>query len=319
MIVLQDQDLFIRVDPAHGAEVLDLVDLASGRQLLARTPWSTAPPPGGDLDEDTWIASYRGGWQLLTPNAGNVCEVDGTRHGFHGRASADPWEVEACSPTSATLTWEGHGLAVRRTLTLEDGALRLDTELRGARDVPVPLIAVEHVAVGVELLDPQTELSLPSARAYELDETGGPARPPADATAWPEIRLLDGGVERGDLLTLRTPRCRMIALAELAHGWAAVRNPRDGQGLALSWDATWFPHMWLWHETRTIGDVWREMTELLVVEPSTVPHHMGLAAAIESGDARWLAPGETARTWIVVRPFRTDTPVREVTADARVR
>jgi hypothetical protein len=319
VIALQDDALVVRIDPRHGAELLELVDAATGRQLLARTPWSSAPAQGGELDEDAWVASWRGGWQVLLPNAGNACTVGGEPHGFHGRASVDTWTVRDGASDRASLGWTGHDLDVRRTIALCDGAVRIDTELACSGDAPVPLVMVEHLAVGVELLDPETEITLPSALAYELGDDGGPAVPPARATTWPELRLRDGTVERADHLTLDPPRSRMAALHGLAAGWAALRNPATGQGLALAWDVDWYAHMWLWHEARTLGDRWREITEVLILEPATVPHHAGLETAIRSGHVRWLAPGDLARTWIVARPFSSSAPVREVTTAARAR
>lgn len=318
MIALHDEALFVRIDPAHGGEALDLVDLASGRQLLAHTPWSSELPQGGDLDEDAWTAAYRGGWQFAFPSTGNPSVVDGDAHGFHGRASNDPWDVLAAAPTSATLAWAGHGLRAQRTWTLDGGALRVETTLTGVAERPAPYVMLEHLAVGVELLDPVAELTLPAAPAFELDETFTGAEPPAGATAWPEVRLLDGGAERGDRLTLSEPRSRLTALHALPAGRAAVRNARTGQGLALAWDRAAFPHMWTWHEARTLGGQWRDATELLIIEPSTVPHHAGLAAAVASGHARRLARGETATAAVVVRPFTAAAPVRAIGDDARV-
>ena len=77
MIVLRSDELLVRVDPSHGGEILDLVDLRTGRQLLGRPPFGSVPPAVGDLDEETWTASYRGGWQVLFPNAGSPCTVNG--------------------------------------------------------------------------------------------------------------------------------------------------------------------------------------------------------------------------------------------------
>ena len=107
MLVLCSDDLLVRVDPTHGGEILDLVDLATGRQLLGRPPFSSAEPLGGDLTEDVWTERYRGGWQLVTPNAGNPCEVAGERHGFHGCASNDRWQVLETSAARAVLRWDG--------------------------------------------------------------------------------------------------------------------------------------------------------------------------------------------------------------------
>jgi hypothetical protein len=86
VIVLQAGNLLVRVDPAHGGEILDLVDTRSGAQYLGRPPFASLPPQAGELDEDTWTDRYRGGWQTVAPNAGNACAVGGVDHGFHGAA-----------------------------------------------------------------------------------------------------------------------------------------------------------------------------------------------------------------------------------------
>ena len=62
MIVLRSARLIARLDPAHGGEILDLIDLSSGRQLLGRPPFASSLPIDGDIDEEGWTARYRGGW-----------------------------------------------------------------------------------------------------------------------------------------------------------------------------------------------------------------------------------------------------------------
>ena len=292
MIVLRSPELLVRIDPGHGGEILDLVHLETGRQLLGRPPFATEPPVPGDLDEPVWTASYRGGWQLVTPNAGNVCEVGGARHGFHGRASNDPWTVREASPNAATLTWDGHGLRVVRRLEVQADVLTVSTSFEALAD-RVPLVAVEHLSVGLELLDPEVEIRLPGGTAYELSEAEGPPTAPAAATAWPSVLLLDGSTERADRWTLTRERSRYLVVADLPESRAAVRNARTGMSLELAWNADWLRHLWIWHEVRTYGGPWRRQAEILVVEPASVPHGLGLAEAIALGQARWLEPGES--------------------------
>jgi hypothetical protein len=57
------------------------------------------------------------------------------------------------------------------------------------------------------------------------------------------------------------------------------------------------------------GGIWRGQTEVLVIEPASVPHSLGLQVAIERGQARWLDPGETASYEVTARPVRV-TPAR---------
>lgn len=292
----------MRVDPRHGGEILDLVDLASGRQLLGRPPFSATEPVAGDLDEGTWTAAYRGGWQVLIPNAGNACRVDGRVHGFHGRASNDPWSVTALDDASATLVWRGHGAVVERRLRLADGVVAVSVEAHadGAR---IPLVAVEHVALGLELLDPEVTIELPAAPAFELDEATGPSTPPPDAPLWPDVLLRDGSTERADRWPLERERSRLLCVADLPVGRAFVRNEARGVGLELAWDVDWLRHLWIWHEVRSYGGPWRRRAELLVVEPAAVPHSLGLATAVERGQARWLEPGDACGYEVFARPI----------------
>ncbi|HEY4829882.1 MAG TPA: DUF4432 family protein [Solirubrobacteraceae bacterium] len=301
MITLASTSVAVRIDPTHGAEVLDLIDLRSGRQLLGRPPFASDEPRGGELDETTWTRSYRGGWQVLVPNAGNACVVDGAAHGFHGRASTDRWEVAEQTPDAATLLWTGHGLQVKRAFQLSSDTVTVNTTVTAERTVP--LVWVEHVGLGIELLDPTVEITLPGGLAYELDERTGPTEPPPDATTWPEVRLLDGTIEPADRHELRSPRGRLLVVANLPEGRLTVHNRDHGQGIALTWDTSWLPHMWMWHEVRTSGGPWREMAETLVVEPASVPHTLGLATAQAHGQAHVLEAGEQRTTELTLRPL----------------
>jgi hypothetical protein len=294
VIVLRSRELLALVDPAHGAEILELVHLPTGRRLLGRPPFATMPPRGGDLTEDEWTASYRGGWQLVAPNAGAPCTIDGVAHGFHGRASNDPWETVAAGAARARFCWRGHGFELMRELELEGASLHARVEAR-ATSAPAPLVVLEHLALGLELLEPEVQIDLPPAAAYELSESEGPPLPPAHAPSWPEVLLLDGSRERADRWSLDRPRSRLLAVAELPEGRARVRNTRTGAAVELTWDVEWLKHLWVWHEARRYGGVWRGQAELLALEPTSVPHPLGLGVAIEHGQARWIAPGETAR------------------------
>jgi hypothetical protein len=288
-VILRSKSLYARIDPRHGAEVIDLVDLRTGRQLLGRPPFASALPRPGDLEEDAWTASYRGGWQLLTPNAGAPCEVGERRHGFHGRASNDPWEVVEQAADRARLRWTGHGLVVHREIVLAGADVRVAVTYEA--EAPAPLVAVEHIALGIEVLDPDVVIELPAGRAVEMDEREGSAAAAPDAPRWPEVALMDGSTERADRWSLVRSRSRLVSVQDVPEGAATVRNGVSGAGVALAWDPVRLPHLWLWHEVRASGGPWRGCTELLVVEPASVPHHLGLAAAIAHDQATWVQPG----------------------------
>ena len=306
----------MRIDPAHGGEILDLIDLATGRQLLGSPPFGSEPVLGGDLDEDRWTASYRGGWQTVLPNAGNRCHNATGHHGFHGRASNDPWSVVEVGEASATLSWQGHGLEVERTVALDDGAVRVSMRITSPEGAS--LVSLEHVSAGLELLEPELELVLPAGLGYELSEADGPIHPPAGAPRYPELLLLDGTTERADRWPIAERRSRLFVVAEVPEGWAVIRNAARGQALAMAWDADWYRNCWVWHENRVSGGIWREQAEMIAVEPTTVPHSLGLAVAEQEGQARRIEPGEVAEPWIVLRPQSGVTSVSSVDRDGRV-
>jgi hypothetical protein len=316
MLILSSERLLVRVDAHHGAEILDLIDLATGRQLLGRPPFGSALPIGGDQTEEAWTESYRGGWQTVLPNAGNPCHVDGEYHGFHGCASADPWLVQTVAADHAQLRWSGHGLNVTKRITVDDD-VRIDYRIEATRD-QVPLVAVEHLAVGLELLEPSVAIDLPAGPAYELDERTGPVRPPSDCARWPDVTLLDGSRERADRWAIAPRRSRLL-VATAAEGWCVVRNAQRDQGLALRWDTSTFGHCWMWQENRLTEGPWRRQTETLVVEPASVPHTLGLARAIAEDQAIWLAAGERITPYIVARPCGGAQRVTNVSADGTIR
>jgi hypothetical protein len=230
--------------------------------------------------------------------------VDGTPHGFHGRASTDQWDIVERNENAATLVWEGHGLHVTRAFSVCDVVTVRSTISAQSN---TEFLWVEHMALGLELLDPGVEIHLPGGRAYELSEQTGPTGPPSEAPVWPQVGLLDGCIEHADRAILAAPRSRLLAVADLPEGRLEVRNRDRGQGLEVTWDVSWLPHLWMWHEVRTSGGPWRELTEMLVVEPACVPHTLGLDAARRSGHAHRLGAGEQRSTEIVIRPRWEDS------------
>ncbi len=302
MLILQSTQIMVRLDPQHGGEVIDLIDLASGRQWLGRPPFGSTSPVAGDLDEATWTDAYRGGWQMLAPNAGNRCVVDQVTHGFHGRASNDPWHVETHDDTSARLSWTGHGLKIFRHYRVVGDALRVDVHLEAIHD-HVPLVAVEHIALGLQVLDPEVTIELPpTGNVVELDDAGKIPLSTQNAS-WPNARMLKGSIERVDQWSNATSCSRMLSVSDLAGGRVVIRNHKRKVGLIIEWDHQWLKHLWIWHEVHGAGGPWRQCAEMLIIEPASVPHHAGLAHAIERHDALWLDRGQTQQYQICVSPL----------------
>ena len=107
---------------------------------------------------------------------------------------------------------------------------------------------------------------------------------PQGAAEWPDVQLLNGSIERGDLVGTATPSARFFAVADLPEGWYEVENLQTGQQLRVEWDARLLPHLWVWREIRAGAGLWAE-AEILGIEPASVPHSLGLARAVEEGQA----------------------------------
>jgi len=280
------------IDPRHGGEIFSLVDLDRARHVLAGPPFSPEEPDPDDLGFEAWVRAYRGGWQFVGPNVGMPCVVNGERHGFHGRASTASWKVESAGPSEVVLSWQGQGLALRRRVLVDSDGVYVDVAAR-ALDAAVPLLVAEHIAFGVELLDPEVTVELGSGRAYEWG-ADGPFAPPVDPPHWPDGLLLDGRIERVDRMPERADG-RLLTVADLDAGCVRVRNRVRNLAYEIQWDGTeWLRHVWLWREEHTVGGPWRGRASLLVIEPASVPHDRGLAHALERGEARLLEAGETA-------------------------
>jgi len=296
VIVLECDGTVAVVDPDHGGEVLDLIGSA-GQRPLGRPPFAASPRRAGDLDEATWTDRYRGGWQLVAPNAGMPSIVDGDQHGFHGAASIAAWTVLERGANKATLQVETHGLTFTRIYILSTDRMRVETSVE-AIDRPRPLVAVEHVVVGVQILDPAMRLEVSRGVAFEIEEPNGHLPLPSNAPTYPDVLRLDGTIERMGSWTIDEVRSRTFAVSDLPEGAALVRNLGTGEGLRLTWDVNALPHMWVWHENRATGGPWRNATELLGIEPAMVPHSIGLDGARDSGHAATVLPGEPITWWI---------------------
>ena len=100
-ITLSDGSLSLTIVPERGGEARSLA--LGDVEFLYRSPWASAPLPPGPLDEVPWERSWHGGWQLLWPNAGSACTVDGVEHGFHGAGSVARFRRQRAQPAAREL------------------------------------------------------------------------------------------------------------------------------------------------------------------------------------------------------------------------
>ena len=292
MLTLADGALTMTVDPTRGAEVRSLQ--VDGRELLFQAPWPPTPLGSAPHDAAAWEGAWRGGWQLLVPNAGEPCTVAGRAHGFHGAASVSEFTAVERSAGAASLRWQDEtGLLVERHYRLGDGAVVARTRLVNTGAASVPYLLVEHLTLGDALAAEGVTIELPggtlSPQRWDGVETATP-------TAWP----VD---DQGDWSRLGpAPLSRFGVVRDVPTGRASVTAP-DGLRLELRWSVDALPHVWLWQE-RCGSDLppWNGSAQCLAIEPASAPAADGLAAHLARRTARSLPPGSAVDTCFELTP-----------------
>ncbi len=294
MHVIRAGPLVVEVNECLGGEITRV--RYRGHDILASYDWPS--PVGvsqsvtyGDAKLD-WLSDYRGGWQLLVPNAGAACEVDGVPLPFHGEWSRTRVAVtERVADRVVMMAGTRLPLTVEREVRVEARPARVlvRTTVCNASAEPVSFIWGEHPAFAVGQGD---RIDFPSAEIFDADGVG--------VGHWPS---LSDGRHLGRIDTTY-PSESVHFLVGFSGGWAAVR--RQDLGVALAWNVKDFPYAWLWHEIASPGFPFYGRTSLVAIEPASSWPGTGLRAAIERGQAIVVQPDERHSTTVALIPFIPD-------------
>ena len=292
-ITMGDGVISLTIAPDRGGEVRSL--RAAGVELLYRPPWEPAPLPPGPLAAEAWERSWHGGWQLLWPNAGVACVVDGSAHGFHGAGSVAPFTVVQEDERHALLHCDLDGLSCERGYEVDGGRVRATTRVMNCGERTIPLITVEHLVLGGRLAAAGTTVGLDGGWLVEQSWDGTPHPP---GSGWPSL-------DREDYSVLPETASRFAVVQDLPAGRARITGAED-VALDISFDHAAYPHLWIWEERGgAVVPPWNGDGECLAVEPASVPSTDGLAGAIERGEATLLAPGDERSSWIELVPGKS--------------
>jgi galactose mutarotase-like enzyme len=301
------------LDPDHGGEILSL-GTPGGPNVLFEAPWKPQASPGD------WLGRYRGGWQVMFPNAGGASEVDGMVHPLHGEASVEPAEVRARTNGSVMLCWDVPlGLRLERTISLdaERPVVRVEDVVTNPSGRSLRYALGQHPAFAAR---PGMRLDLPPGR---LEVEAGFEWPeidlrPGTSGEWPHAPRKDGSTARVDVVADPVVE-RILYLPDRPAGWGALRDPATGTGVALAWDAAAFPHVWMWEAMHPTRPPFLGHERLVTIEPVSCWPSGGLAETIARGQARTIESGERHAAWTTLALFgATDVPVTGVDRDGRV-
>jgi galactose mutarotase-like enzyme len=320
VIALESASLRAVVDPGRGGDIV-FIGRPGDANVLFHEPWETPLPAGrstsygsGALD---WLSHYRGGWQVMFPNAGAECTVDGLPHPVNGEVSSAPAEVVEASTSHLVLRSATRlPLRLERRISLADGRPALLVEERVENESGRPLFYAwgHHPALAAT---PGMWIDLPAGPVH-VDEAFDD--PDADLASgmWPEVTLRSGGTAALD----RIPEAaveRVCYLPDRPAGWAAVRDPETGRGVGLAWDVEAFPHLWLWEQLGGWRFPFYGRARLVGIEPVSCWPGDGLARSIERGQVRTIGPHGSVTAWVALSVFdATSAAVTGVDCAGRV-
>lgn len=293
---LMTPELAVQIDPERGGVISSARARRAGVELLFQAPWPAGPQELADRDEEAWTTAWQGGWNVLFPNAGAACEVDGRTHPFHGAASFTPWTIVDRNDDAVRLQWgNDDGLAIEREVSLAAGTVRVENLVRNEGSRSAPFMLVEHLILGGDVLGHSTRVRIDGAKMIELENEGHCT---GRDDAWP--RIVRDGVPDDWSARPADNSARYGALHALTDRALHVEVPERSLELRLSWTEG-FPYLWFWEErSRETAPPWNRNAVCLGLEPSTSSTGEGLAAALERDDTPVLEPGGEARTVVVL-------------------
>jgi galactose mutarotase-like enzyme len=243
-----------------------------------------------------WLSEYRGGWQVLFPNAGNEATVKNVPLPFHGEFARTKVEIVHHSNLELTVRAGVRlPLILTRTYRLiaNSTVLQIEQEVTNESEFEMPFIWGEHPAFS---LPSGSKIKMPiGPLTVDLNEAGTLQDIIVGTkSTWPMLKGKAG--TEVDLSVVPDHAVeRLCYLHDRPEGWVAMTY--GDQLLGLSWDIEAFPHMWMWQEIGGPGFPWFGRSNITALEPaSTWPSH-GLDVAIKAGQAFTVKPGEKKTAW----------------------
>ena len=273
-LVLRSETLIVTVLADKGADIRAVTHRASGINVLFQPPWpegGPTPPPEPDEREE-WLAHYRGGWQLLVPNAGASRLHAGARQGYHGEASLRRWNVVAADDARAQLnvTLRTAPLHIDRIVHLDADTLFVRDVLTNRSEKPVSFRWVHHAAFGAPFIDGDSTLHADAVDVVIHFRDGGVVHDHANGKPFPLAAL--GADEIVDLRQVPPPhsgRSLFATLGQFTTPRFTITSPRTGLQATLAWDSTHLPFAWLWQECHAEqGYPWYGQAYAVGVEPA---------------------------------------------------
>lgn len=307
---LVSDQLEVEIAPGKGADITAFRDRLTGIDALFTTPWRRPTAVVSSTSNDSrvnWLTNYRGGWQVLIPNAGAEREHDGVTQGYHGEAAVLPWDVISHNPRSVELEVDlvTAPLRLHRCLTLDGASFTIEESVENLSPDATSFSWVHHPAFGAPFLDEDAYVLADAA--FLITDASAPGRgmPPDAIVPFPRFQTPVGQV---DLTAVPAPHSgvdRFGALMGFQKATATIVSPNAGFAIQLSWDKDVFPYAWFWQECHaTPGFPWYRRAYAAAIEPANVLPGTGQVGDVTRGASRPLSGRKTITT--TLRMERTE-------------
>ncbi len=281
-VTLKSSDLELVLDPDFGGDILSIKTLPNNQELLLRTPWA-------DRAEDViagrqtpfsldpvahWMEHYRGGWQLITPNAGDPRKIHGAAVGFHGEAAISRWTIVESTPESVRISLDLISIPVRieRVISLEKNEISITDQITSLSGVDLEFDYSSHPAFGGALLDGEVSIET-SATKFTLDEESESSHGASGSThQWPLIKSENG--KTLDVSKLPTNGSNLWVFGWLSEfdgpKWYRISNKEKNLSFEMRWESEYLDFAWFWLEFNSSqGFPWFGRVRTFAIEPSS--------------------------------------------------
>lgn len=307
---LSSDVLHIDVRPEQGCDITSIVHRPTGCELLFQSPWahSGRTRGAGPFAADSvtaWLDRYPGGWQLLLPNAGPPCDVDGTEWVFHGEASQTPWSVTSHDDHSlvAETVLCRSPLSIHRTIDVIGHEIRVTDDVTNRGIDELAVVWGHHPAFGGAFVDSSTLVDTSATQFHADPAAPGTILEPGVRSRWPHAGRAGGGSI--DLSVLDDEGAGVAHLGYLSgfqDGSARIMNQRLGMAVELSWPLELMPHAWYWVENCSSGGYpWFGRCHVFAFEPCSTAAAVGMVEAVRRDlGVVWLSPHQTRSATITL-------------------
>lgn len=310
MITLENQFMFAEIDLDVGGDIRTLVAKKIKKNLLLEI----SPPKISSMDnkelscEEKFLAKYKGGWQLMFPNAGYCSTHNGIFYNYHGSVWDSTWELVELDKTHAKIALEldAFGFSLVRTLTLIESKFIVQDEILNKSKNKQLVIWGHHPAFSEELLASVTRITINANRLEIINQL--PENKPLP------IKLNRG--TQGSLLFEPLPGFSGSFLGIISgfydcENMVSIDCPKFGISINMNWDVEIFRNAWFWFENLNVkNDYWPNGISTFAIEPCSTSTNMGYANSVTNlSNLIELEGFESKRGHIVIEVLQCDSDI----------